>query len=1101
MSRAGRAETAGNRVLQTTAIVFTDLVGSTELAARVGPAPAETLRREHFSILRSVAAQHDGTEVKNLGDGLMLAFSSAAAAVEASAGIHRALIQRNRRAEHPMLVRIGVALGDASVEEGDYFGAPVVEAARLCDAAEGGQILVNAAVEMMASPNYPHQIRPLGEIGLKGLPDSVPVFEALWEQASGGSFPLPRRLQGVPEVTYVGRTVERQELALAWEAAARGSRRAVLISGEPGIGKTRLATHAALAAHAEGALIAFGHSDPDLGVPYQSWIEVIRDCLHAGDEDLVSGQLERNRTTLAHIIPELAEGAEPPASGDPETERYRLFEAVSELLAALADADPVAIILDDLHWADKPSLLLLKHVVAECRNTPLLVLATYRDSEVEHGHPLAEVIGGLRRLEGVTRVPLAGLTEDDLLDLLRNVTGNEQTAGGRSLAVALKGETDGNPFFVAEMLRHLLEQQHVQLGEDGQWRLITPLDEVGMPQSVRDVVGARVGALGGDGVTALRVASVIGPAFDLELLERCIDFNSEPLLRCMEAAVSASILNERAGSFEFAHALIRQTLYDDLGPTRRARTHERVALAIEEVGEPEGAGGLGELAHHWAASLTTKRIDKAVDYARKAGRQALDELAPHQAARYFEHARELLSESDDEALCCDVLIELGEAHYQAGSPKTRDTLIGALSMARDRDDPERMARAATTMSRYWPASLNEVDIELVELLADAVERTRHDDPQRARLQAMLAMELTYGAPLARRQELFDSALHAVRSKGTERDLAFVLLLGTFAIFAPQTLELRRQLNDEMVAAGMAAGDPLLEFHVRWRTLHVSAEIGDMAAYGRALEGITELAEELPHPHVRWMAGFAKVHPLIVAGNFAGAEELALEVFRIGEGVAADAATVLGTQLMTIRWEQGRLSELVELLKEAVRQNPALPAFRSALALALVDAGQREEAAELLATSLAEGFPEIKEDSAAMVAIAAWSEVVQAVGNTEAAGTLYEIAQPFVGQVSWSGLQTFGPVALAAGRLALTLGRRDEALALLGDAERVAEAMGAPAFGARVRATLGAALLDGDDDEQHRGRELLASASIDWRTLECPAMVERCERMLAAAGTT
>jgi Adenylate and Guanylate cyclase catalytic domain/AAA ATPase domain len=247
---------------------MTDLVSSTAIADRVGPAAAEGLRLEHFGLLRGALERTAGREVKNLGDGLMVVFSSAAQALTCGVEMQQAVEARNRRAEEQLGVRIGVSLGDTTVEGGDHFGEPVVEAARLCATAAGGQILVSDLVRQVGGARDGHSFRSLGGLELKGMSERVQAFELQWEPAVGGGIALPGRLCEVPPTGYVGRLVERSRLEELWGQACEGSLRLALISGEAGVGKTRLSTHLALEAHEQGATVLYGRCDEDLsGVP------------------------------------------------------------------------------------------------------------------------------------------------------------------------------------------------------------------------------------------------------------------------------------------------------------------------------------------------------------------------------------------------------------------------------------------------------------------------------------------------------------------------------------------------------------------------------------------------------------------------------------------------------------------------------------------------------------------------------------------------------------------------------------------------------------------------------------------------------------------
>ena len=311
-------------------ILLTDLVGSTRLATSVGPVRADELREEHFDLLRDAIVSSDGREVKNTGDGLMVAFSSASAAVNCAVAMQQLFDRRYRDAEQALHVRIGLGAGESTVKDGDYFGMPTVEAARLCAEAPSDGILVSSWVKNLAGRSEGIEFASVGELELKGFPDPVEAFSVSWaalaeETGWSGRWPLPAVLRSVPPIAYVGRVSERAALEEALALARGGSRQVVLLSGEPGIGKTRLASFAAHRAHTEGSAVAWGACSEELAVPYEPWIGVCSQLVeHApaellqGHADRHGGELGRLARNLAARIPELPE----PQSSDPETERY-----------------------------------------------------------------------------------------------------------------------------------------------------------------------------------------------------------------------------------------------------------------------------------------------------------------------------------------------------------------------------------------------------------------------------------------------------------------------------------------------------------------------------------------------------------------------------------------------------------------------------------------------------------------------------------------------------------------------------------------------------------------------------------------------------------
>jgi len=387
-------------VAESVAILFTDIVGSTELTQRLSPDVADDVRRGHFSILRQALAEAGGTEVKNLGDGLMVVFGSASAALGCAVTMQQGVEEDNRGSDHPVGLRVGLSGGEVSREDDDFFGDPVIEASRLCGACESGQIMAAEVVRLMADRRSHHSCRPLGGLVLKGLQDPVLAVEVLWAPSEGSdtkAIPLPGRLVVRPSVGVVGREAELSQLADAAKRVAAGEgRQVLLVSGEAGQGKTTLVAEAARIAFDRGAIVLFGHCEEDLATPYQLFAEAISHYVTHASEDQLLAHVEAHGSELARLVPALFSripDLPPSKATDSDTERHLLFAAVIGLLATMSDHQLVILALDDLQWADKGSLLLLHHLAAGTQAMRLLVLGTYRDSELSQSHPLLNALG------------------------------------------------------------------------------------------------------------------------------------------------------------------------------------------------------------------------------------------------------------------------------------------------------------------------------------------------------------------------------------------------------------------------------------------------------------------------------------------------------------------------------------------------------------------------------------------------------------------------------------------------------------------------------------------------------------------------------------
>ena len=486
--------------------LFTDLVGSTQTLARLGEDAAEELRRAHFGLLRSVIVARAGEEVKNLGDGLMVAFASPVDALHAALDIQDAAAEHTRtHPDRPLAIRIGVHAGEPTRADGDYFGTPVVVAKRLCDRADGGQILAGELVTALVGTRDGFGFDPLGPLELKGLEGRVPAVAvrraghpAPAPATTAVAPPLPSRLALRAGEEFVGRVDDLDRLLGAHEQAAAGQRRLVLVAGEPGVGKTTLCARFAHAAHAAGALVLYGRSDPELGVPYQPFAEALGHLVASLGVEQVAALRARHGPDLAALVPALGDARGALRTEDPATARFLLFNAVTAMLSTGRPGTAVVVILDDLHWADPPTLALLRYLAAAAP-AHLLVVATYRPEESGPDTAVGATLEQLRREEGVSDLDLPGLDPAAVATLV----------GDTALAGHLHTQTGGNPFYVHQMLRHLDEHQLLHAGPAG-WAA------AGLPNTVRSTVRRRVARLGPDTERLLGIGAVIGREFGIE---------------------------------------------------------------------------------------------------------------------------------------------------------------------------------------------------------------------------------------------------------------------------------------------------------------------------------------------------------------------------------------------------------------------------------------------------------------------------------------------------------------------------------------------------------------------------------------------------------
>jgi class 3 adenylate cyclase/tetratricopeptide (TPR) repeat protein len=1019
-------------------IWLVDLVGSTRLAASVGPVRADSLREEYFALLRDAIDAFGGREFKNTGDGLFVAFSSASAAVSCAVLTQQLFERRYRGAEQALHVRVGLGTGESTVRDGDYFGMPSIEAARLCDKAPVDGILVSSATKMLAGRVGGARFESAGEMELKGIPEPMAAFAVAWEplaDESGvqvGAWPVPPPLRSVPRAPYVGRVEERALMDRARAQARAGARRVVLLAGEPGIGKTRLASHAGLRAHAEGFVVSWGACSEDVAAPYEPWIEVCSQLVEHAPDDVLAGYVAAHGGDIARLARNLAgraPDAPPPQSSDPDTERFLLFRAVDELLLAVGRSQPLCVVLDDFHWADGQSVALLKHVARTVEQGALLVIVTYRDSDLTKDHPLTGVLADLWRSECTERIRLSGLGSDEVAELVAAAAGHELDADGLTLAGGLSTETGGNPFFVGEILRNLIESGAITFDETARrWSV----DEVAMsnlPESVREVVEHRIDRLGDHGREVLTVAAVIGRSFDVELLAQLVEMSEARLLDQLEAAVQASLLRESTasvGRFDFEHALINHTLYQGLGRTRRARFHQRVAKAIEQLYGTDSDEHLGELALHWRLATPDGRL-KAAGYSLRAGQRVLDSLAPSEAARLFGDALDMLGPAAT-AVRCEALIGLGEAQRQTGVSAYRETLLEAAGIASELGDADLAARAALANNRGFVSRTGLVDAERVGAIERAIELD--DPPQPARhalLLSLLAKELAFEPDRTRRRALGDEAIALARQASDPRTLATALESSCYSIWAPDTLATRSERARELSALVAQVGDLQVEFLARVRELSVAIELGDFGWADEALERAEAIAEQTRQPTQRWNASFLAASVLCMRGELEASERLAEQAFQLGQEAGhSDAATFYGGTIVQVRLVQGRGAEVIALIEGMVTENPGVPVWEAALAYTCCLIDRRPEAAEILGRAAAQHFEHLPYDQFRLVGLGLYADAAAQTRSVEAAAMLYELIEPHADQFIWAGAVSYGHARMYTAMLAAMLGRHEHA---------------------------------------------------------------------------
>lgn len=1017
----------------TTTVLFTDLVGSTKLRASLGEDAADAVRRRHDVLVAEAVRGHRGTIVKGLGDGWMATFASASDGVAAAVAVQQAICHHNRAATGPALsVRVGLSTGDVVHENGDCFGVPVIEASRLCAAAEGDQVLTTEVVRLLARSRTGHAFVPVGELALKGLSEPVLAVAVLWEPpapGADGAPPMPELLEAGTRLPFVARDAELAAVASAWQQAVAGQRQAVLMAGEPGIGKTRLAREVALRAHEQGAAVLYGRCEEDLGAPYQPFVEALDFFVTRSSPEGLSGRLGRYAGELSRLCPvvgALVPGLDPPLRSDPETERYRLFEAVASWLVAAAEPAGLVLVLDDLHWATRPTLVLLQHVLHASAHSRLLVVVTYRDTDFDRAHPLAAVVADLRRTTGVERIALSGLDVDGVTRLVAGAAGYELDDAGTTFARTIQEETEGNPFFVGEILRHLRETGAV-VERGGRWGARGAMSDLGIPEGIREVVGRRLDRLSQTANAALSTAAVVGRAFDLALVAAVAQLDEDDVVAALDEAVLARLVEETGvGHYRFAHALVRSTLYDELRATRRSRLHARVAQVLEQL-RPDDVGGL---AHHYVQGGD---VDKAVEFSRRAGDQAMTQLAHDHAVDHYRQALELLEgDGNREEARCAVTIDLGEAQRRSGDPAYRRTLLDAAELARRLGSVEHLVAAALTNTRGTWSTAGEIDGERIDIVESALAALGDDDSaDRARLLAILAAELMWTVQHERRQALCDEAISVARRVGDTGALADVLLWAVPVNHVPWRTDVLLRSVEELLALTATLDDPQ-----RWGLANLwsflaHAVTGDLDKADDRLGVAGRVADELGQPTLRWLVETWTTFRLLVLGDLDEAERHLATAWELGQRTGQpDAFTWYAGQLWVLTRERGEVGQLFDLAQAEAANHPGLPAWQAILAFLHCVRGDTDEARAVLHRLTPGGKLVVPRDVLWLSSAAELIEVAEHVGDLDRVESLCALLLPHRDLPVVAGLVYLGSAEryLACG--ARALGRLDDAVAHL-----------------------------------------------------------------------
>jgi DNA-binding SARP family transcriptional activator len=979
---------------------------------------------------------------------------------------------------------------------------------------ESGYVLLMEALE--AEGNIAEALRVFDrlrnllrdELGTSPSPDAMVAHQRLLhpgqrlraeDHAVGrGLVPIefPGDLAVRAAAPLVGRRRELEELERLWAAARtrQGVQRdrtgkIVLLAGDPGIGKTRLVAEVAREAYDAGAFVLAGRSPEETLVPYQPFLEALRHYVLGAPFSQLRASAREYGAELARLIPELRRRAPdlpPPVSAEPQTERYRLFEAVVGLLDEMSGRAPVLLVLDDLQWADRPTLLLLRHLARASQPARLLILGAYRATEATIDG-FADALVDLRRERLVTQLDIGGLAEDETAELVKTQTG---TMPSRSFSRALHAETEGNPFFVEEIVRHLAEA-----GVRTDLAGARELQQFGLPEGVKDVIARRLDRLDPKAIEWLRVASVIGRDVDEALLERVLSFDEDEFLNAIDAALAAGLIVEspfRRAHYSFSHALIRETLYEGMSARRRATLHRRVGEALEERGAERD---LTALALHFTRAAGPQDAEKAIEYACRAGELATTMLAHEEAAEHYARALEVLNRfaPEDATRRCELLLAAGEARVRAGErPLAWESFREAAALASRLGDREALARAAIGASRRYIQPPGVVDEELIALLERALELTASEDlAVRVGLLTRLCGALYYSPRRAEMRTIAAQATALADELGEAEPRALAAAARRRAFWGPAYLEQRLSDSTELLTLAREAGDLELELQGHaWLVVDL-LERGYWGAVDAQIEAFTAGAQRLRQPLYLWNVAVWRAMRALLDGRLDEADRLAAEAVATGSrGETVTAPQYYAVQLLAIRQEQRRIAEFEEPARQLVEVNPHRPAWRAALATLLIEAEREDEARHEIDVIAAQGFEDIPQDGDWLIAITLLADTCADLEDSARAAQLYELLLPYrdVNVVIGLAAVCLGSAARYLGRLAIVMGRKQEAIDHFERALVANAALKAPVYLAHTQVDFARVLGSG-----RRARELLDEARRTTSILTLPKVLWRLEQ--------
>ncbi len=862
-----------------------------------------------------------------------------------------------------------------------------------------------------------------------------------WTMATSGfEVPLPAPLHNRADTPLVGRGAELETLQSVVEAAIDGRSSTVLISGEPGIGKTHLLAELATVAADRGFAVLYGRCDDGPSVPYRAWREALTDLVDHVPPHIARRHFDRFGPSLRLLMPTLTSSGTgfhaDESSTDDLSHQQLLFEATTSMLAELAARRPLLLAIDDLQWAETSTLALLRHVARRV-DAPIAVVGLYRSTEV--GGALAEFVGALEAAGRGQVVPIEALDQAGQIDLVEQLVPTEHRDRAEEIAAAIAAEAGGNPFFFKAILQSLLEAGDVDAGDR---RAISSA----LPATVQRAVRQRAGRLGPEVAGLLRTASIFGREFELAVLSATVGTDEGTTLDLLETALAAGLVTDATTGrdrFAFPHDLIHHSLVEELTSSRRSRLHEAAADALVDVHGTDLGDRVGEVAGHLLAADDPRRDDETIRRCHEAGVLATSRHAPNEAASWFERVTRLIerSPSPDPSLLGRVLVDLGTQQRNASDPAHRETLIRAGELAIENGDVDTLVGSALANSRGMNSHVWELDDGRIGILRAALDELGSDDsPERAELLASLANEQWDPDHQTETAELYLEAMAMARRVDDPATLARVLV----RVSRARNFRLPRHDLAQAAAELRNLGhrtddiDPLLSANSLTTILNTAIRLGMAAETYAAVAALDEAAERLPLPMFTLGAHLGRGLQVGLQGDIAGYEAEATATYQHTLDIEdEEAGFIFEGQLFHTAYLRGDLAPILDLSIQIMSDRPDVPLYRAAATLIHVAAGLPDEARRFLDAELETGI-EPSVDMFQIQALTTWANAAASLRHEAACARLTEVLAHLSTETSGHLVFVGEPIDICLGRMATVLGRFDQALDHFDIASQLAE---------------------------------------------------------------